>query len=158
MSKVLMSDAICGSVFDSLKRAIVHASTFSENGLAMRASLATLDVLEGESLGPRAAAAGEALRARLASALAPYPMLKDVRGVGLLSGIEFAAPKPARTSQGGSRERSETQVCADNFTVLKAPPLVVAVVAAVRAVVELMRSSPGFWPEALGIARRAVAL
>jgi len=88
-----MSDAVYDSVFDSLKRAIVHTSTFSENGLAMRAGLATLDVLEGESLGARATAAGEALRARLTSALGAYPMVKDVRGLGLLSGIEFTAPK-----------------------------------------------------------------
>ena len=34
---VLMTDAIYESVYHSLKRAIVHTSTFSENGLAMRA-------------------------------------------------------------------------------------------------------------------------
>jgi ornithine--oxo-acid transaminase len=33
---VLMSNAICNSVFSSLPRAFVHTSTFSENGLAMR--------------------------------------------------------------------------------------------------------------------------
>jgi ornithine--oxo-acid transaminase len=57
-----------------------------------------------------------------------------------------------------------TQICGNNFMVLKAaPPLVVSdsqmdgFVTAVREVVELMHSSPGFWSEALGIARRAVA-
>jgi ornithine--oxo-acid transaminase len=181
---VLMSDSIYGSVFDSLKRAIVHTSTFGENGLAMRAGLATLDVLEGESLGPRASAAGESLRRRLASALEPFPMVKEVRGLGLLSGIEFAPPK-----QLGLRVAFEafraihpgmfgqvlvmrlfhdkgflTQICGNNFMVLKAaPPLVVSdsqmdeFVTALRDVVELMHSSPGFWSEALGIARRAVA-
>ena len=44
-SAVLMTDAIYHSVYDSLKRAIVHTSTFSENALSMRAGLATLDVL-----------------------------------------------------------------------------------------------------------------
>jgi ornithine--oxo-acid transaminase len=41
-----------------LHRAIIHPSTFSENRLAMRAGLATLEVLEREHLGGRAAAAG----------------------------------------------------------------------------------------------------
>jgi ornithine--oxo-acid transaminase len=181
---VLMSDGIYDSVFGSLKRAIVHTSTFSENGLAMRAGLATLDVLEGESLGPRAAAAGESFRARLASALRPYPMVKDVRGLGLLSGIEFVAPKQLSLRVAFEAFRAIhpgmfgqvlvmhlfhdkgflTQICGNNFMVLKAaPPLVVsesqmdAFVTAVGEVVELMQSSPGFWSEALGIARRAVA-
>jgi len=55
---VLMSTAISDSVFSSLKRAMVHASTFGENALAMRAGLATLDVLEHESLGERATRLG----------------------------------------------------------------------------------------------------
>ncbi len=62
---VLMTDEVYRSVFSSLKRAIVHTSTYSENSLAMRAGLATLDVLERERLGERAARLGEELRARL---------------------------------------------------------------------------------------------
>ena len=48
---VLMSDEVCDSVYSSLPRAFVHTSTFSENSLAMRAALATLEVLEREELG-----------------------------------------------------------------------------------------------------------
>jgi ornithine--oxo-acid transaminase len=55
-----------------------------------------------------------------------------------------------------------TQVCGNNFMVLKvAPPLVVtdhqldAFVLAVRDVVELAHSPGAFWGEALGLARRA---
>jgi ornithine--oxo-acid transaminase len=39
-----MTDAVCESVYGSLRRSLIHTSTFSENGLAMRAALATLDV------------------------------------------------------------------------------------------------------------------
>jgi ornithine--oxo-acid transaminase len=46
---VLMSDEVYDSVYDSLKRAIIHTSTYSENGLAMRAGLATLEVIENEN-------------------------------------------------------------------------------------------------------------
>ena len=62
---LLMSDAVYDSVYNSLQRAIVHTSTYSENSLAMRAGLATLDVLEHERLGERALAAGDYLRAAL---------------------------------------------------------------------------------------------
>src|SRR5579864_4127305 len=86
---VLMSDAVCNSVYSSLPRAFVHTSTFSENSLAMRAALATLEVLESEELGQRSIEAGNYLRARLVDALSGYEMVKEVRGLGLLLGIEF---------------------------------------------------------------------
>jgi hypothetical protein len=55
--------------------------------------LATLDVLEHESLGERAATlGGPNCGENLSDALAPYEMVKSVRGVGMLSGIEFNRP------------------------------------------------------------------
>ncbi len=57
-----MTDDVYDSVYGSLKRAIVHTSTFSENGMAMRAGLATLETLEQEQLGERGASLGEYLR------------------------------------------------------------------------------------------------
>src|ERR1700694_1751721 len=87
VSAVLMSDAIHRSVFSSFKRSIVHASTFSENSLSMRAGLATLDVLEEHKLGARAAHMGAELQQQLAVALGGYEMVKEVRGKGLLLGI-----------------------------------------------------------------------
>jgi ornithine--oxo-acid transaminase len=180
---LLMSDAIYESVFSSLKRAIIHTSTYSENSLAMRAGLATLDVLERERLGERAAAAGDHLRRRLREVLAPYEMVKDVRGVGLMCGIEFTAPTklslripfeaflkihPGMFGQVLVMRLFRdhgilTQICGNNFMVLKvAPPLVIddhqldEFVTAVAEVVELLHSSASFWSEALGLARRVV--
>ena len=56
-----------------------------------------------------------------------------------------------------------TQICGNNFMVLKAaPPLVVteaqidAFALAITNVVELAHSSGAFWSEALGLARRAI--
>src|SRR4030081_2662960 len=92
-SAVLMSDAVYKSVYSSLKRALVHTSTFSENGLAMRAGLATLDVLEDEHLGHRAAKGGDRLRLALTERLTDYEMFGEVRGLGLLNAIEFVAPR-----------------------------------------------------------------
>jgi len=51
VSAVLMTDKIYHAVYSSLRRAIVHTSTFSENSLSMRAGLASLDVLESQQLG-----------------------------------------------------------------------------------------------------------
>ena len=69
VSAVLMTDAVYRSVYDSLKRSIVHTSTFSENSIAMRTGLATLDVLEHERLGERALRMGEEFRQRLRESL-----------------------------------------------------------------------------------------
>jgi ornithine--oxo-acid transaminase len=182
---VLMSGEIYESVYGSLKRSIVHTSTFSENGLAMRAGLAALDVLERDRLGERGAAAAQELRQRLTHALSGYEMVKEVRGIGMLSGIEFTAPRAMamRLSFEAFRRihpamfgqilvmrlfRDEgilTQICGNNFMALKvAPPLAVteeqigAFVDAVHNVVGLAHNSTMFWQEALGLARRAINL
>ena len=99
VSAVLMTDKIYHAVYSSLKRAIVHTSTFSENSLSMRAGLATLDVLEREELGPRALNLGETFRAKLRRELAGFDMVKEVRGMGLLNGIEFVPPEKTRVSR-----------------------------------------------------------
>ena len=57
----------------------------------------------------------------------------------------------------------QTQICGNNFMVLKAaPPLIIEeqqvdeFVRAIRSVVDLMHTSASFWTEALGLARRVV--
>ena len=181
----LMTDAVYEGVYSSLRRAIVHTSTFSENSLSMRAGLATLDVLENESLGARATELGEELRKRLREELAPFEMVKEVRGLGMLSGIEFGTPSklmlkaafevfmkihPAMFGQivvmRMFRDKNIlTQICGNNFMVLKvAPPLVASraqldeFVVAIRDVVELMHTSTSFWTEAVTLAKRAVRI
>jgi ornithine--oxo-acid transaminase len=183
VSAVLMTDAIYDSVYGSLRRAIIHTSTFSENSLSMRAGLATLDVLEGENLGQRAIKKGEELRARLQESLGRYEMVNAVRGEGLLLGIEFRAPSslrlripfeaflrihPAMFGQIVVMRLFRdsgilTQICGNNFMVLKvAPPLVVTddqldqFVSGIERVVEEAHSTSTFWSEALGLARRAI--
>ncbi|HLG99096.1 MAG TPA: aminotransferase class III-fold pyridoxal phosphate-dependent enzyme [Bryobacteraceae bacterium] len=180
---VLMTNDIYRSVYGSLKRAIVHTSTFSENGLSMRAGLATLDVLESERLGERAGALGHYLRDRLRTALAGFEMVKEVRGVGLLNGIEFTKPHslklrlpfetfhqihPGMFGQVLVMRLFRdaeflTQICGNHFMVLKAaPPLVVSeqhideFVRHLAALVERMHTSASFWTEALGMARRVI--
>ena len=67
-----------------------HGSTFGGNPVACAAALATLDVLELEGCYERAQVLGERARARLhASALANPDLVRDVRGVGLMIGVEL---------------------------------------------------------------------
>ena len=182
-SAVLMSDAICSSVYSSLKRALIHTSTFGENSLAMRAGLATLDILEDEQLGNRATTAGAYLRGALNERLTRFEMVGEIRGLGMFNAVQFKPPRsfklrlafesiakihPAIFGQIVAmrlfrEHRMLTQVCGNDFMVLKiSPPLVVddaqleRFICAIEQVVELMHTSSRFWVEALGIARRVV--
>jgi ornithine--oxo-acid transaminase len=180
---VLMSDAVYNSVYTSFKRSIIHTSTYSENSLSMRAGLATLDVLEDGNLGARAADLGARLRERLTTRLSPYQMIKDIRGLGMMSAVEFQPPKKFRfrilfetfsrihQAMFGQvlvmrlfRDRGiYSQICGNNFMVLKVAPALVITEAqadefvdAMEAVVKLMHTSTSFWTEAIGMARRVI--
>jgi ornithine--oxo-acid transaminase len=93
---VMISDAVYDSVYTSFKRLIIQTSTYSENGLSMRAGLATMDVHAESNLGERGQQLGEQLRDKLAPRLSRYDMVKDIRGLGVMSGIEFRAPRKLR--------------------------------------------------------------
>jgi ornithine--oxo-acid transaminase len=179
---LLMSEKIYASVCGSTGRGTIHKFTFTENGLAMRAGLATLETLDRERLGERALDAGDYLRARLRQALVGYEMVKEVRGLGLLNGIEFQPPRklalrwsfeafekihPGMFGQvllmSMFRRGFLTRMCGNNLMVLKvAPPLVMKereadeFVHAITDVVDMMHSSSTFWSEALGLAGRAI--
>jgi ornithine--oxo-acid transaminase len=180
---VLMSNDIYKSVYSSLGRSIIHTSTYSENGLAMRAGLATLKTMQEEKLGQRSEAMGARLRHALSAALSGYEMVAEVRGLGMLNGIEFRRPERLklripfdsfRKIHEGMfgqivvgklfRERNFlTQMCGNNFMVLKAaPPLIVneeqiaEFVIAMMQVVEEVHATATFWLDALHLARRAV--
>jgi acetylornithine/N-succinyldiaminopimelate aminotransferase len=69
-----------------------HGSTFGGNPLSSAAALATLDVIEGERLAERASEVGQHLVLELEALRALDPRIKEIRGRGLLIGIEFADP------------------------------------------------------------------
>lgn len=56
----MMSDSVYDSVYTPFKGSIIHTSTYSENGLSMRAVLATMDVLAESNLGERGQRLGSA--------------------------------------------------------------------------------------------------
>jgi ornithine--oxo-acid transaminase len=181
---VLMTDEIYESVFHSLRRAFIHTSTFSENSMAMRAALATIEVLDQERLAERSETIGGILRERLRRALGGFEMVKEVRGEGLLCGIEFQAPssvamrvsfeafKAVHPGLFGQmvvmrlfqEKNILTQICGNNFMVLKvSPPLVMSehqmddCVFALSDVMADVHSSGAFWTDALKLARRAMS-
>ena len=90
---VLTRKAIFDKTFDRMDRAVVHGSTFAKNDLAMAAGIATLDVLKSEKVIENAAVRGTQIMSALTAMIPRYELLKDVRGKGLMIGVEFGRPK-----------------------------------------------------------------
>ncbi|MEA3146213.1 MAG: ornithine--oxo-acid transaminase, partial [Verrucomicrobiota bacterium] len=168
-----------------LRRAFIHTSTFSENSLAMRAGIATMHVLQQERLVARGDSLGNEFRERLRVAVSQYEMVKEVRGEGMLTGIEFQAPRNLSMRMSFeafkaihpglfgqilvmrlfNHKNILTQICGNNFMVLKvAPPLTTSenqmlhCIESIRCVIEMVHSSKVFWTDALDLGRRAISL
>lgn len=183
VSAVLMRGDVCRSVFSRIDKAFVHASTFSENALAMRAGLATLDVCEQEDLGTKSEENGAFLREELRKQLAGLEMVKEVRGVGLFNAIEFEAPsslglkmlyKSFNFAHPGlfgqmivkslfEHEHILSQMAGNNYMVIKSlPPLTVSHEQIIEYCAGLGRvcsavshDKAGFWANGLSIAKSA---
>ncbi|OZA31043.1 MAG: aspartate aminotransferase family protein [Hydrogenophilales bacterium 17-61-9] len=69
-----------------------HGSTFGGNPLACATALATLDAIEEENLLENARLRGEAIRSGLRQALASVPGVVEIRGEGMMIGIELDRP------------------------------------------------------------------
>jgi ornithine--oxo-acid transaminase len=129
-----------------MDRALVHGSTFGKNPLAMAAGLATLHVLEAENLIENAARMGEAFTRALQPLTEKYECFYEVRGKGLMLGLEFRAPRSLKLKLGWTmlemaqqglfsqlitvplfqRHRILTQVAGHNMNVIKLlPPLII---------------------------------
>ena len=93
---LLTRKSIFDKIFNQMDRAVVHGSTFAKNDLAMAAGIATLEVMKAEKLVEQAAKRGAELRLALTRLVPGYELLKEVRGKGLMIGIEFGPPKSLR--------------------------------------------------------------
>jgi len=76
----------------TLERSYVHQSTFGRNRLSMAAGVATLRIIERDRLVEHAARMGTVLLDGLAELQQRYEMVGEVRGSGLMIGIELRAP------------------------------------------------------------------
>ena len=80
-------------------------STFGGSPITMSATSATLDVMEREDVRTRSAERGRQLRTHLLALKDKYPVIGDVRGMGLMQGVELVEdrktkePAPKRTNK-----------------------------------------------------------
>ena len=84
-----------------------HASTFGGNPVSLAAALATMDVLEREGI-DNAARVGEFILERVRGWKHSHPLVGDVRGRGLMIGIELVKDKATREPATALRNRVET--------------------------------------------------
>lgn len=139
--------SIYNKVYSSMERCVVHSNTFGRNTLAMSAGLATLEIMEEENLVANAEEMGRELRDGLVEMLPKYEMMAEVRGKGLMIGIEFRRPMQSKKLKIGwdlmhrlneslfgqlivvplfSDHRILTQVAGHGITVVKLlPPLII---------------------------------
>ncbi len=143
---MLTTDKIFSSVYSSMDTIMVHSTTFKAGPLAMAAGLASLAVIEDEGLVENAARVGASLTAGLRGLKEKYDLIADVRGPGLIIGIEFGRPSGMRARAGWAmlqkarvglfaqmvvvalfqRHRILTQVSGDHMEVIKLiPPLTI---------------------------------
>jgi ornithine--oxo-acid transaminase len=142
----LAKDWIFEKVYSSMDRVLVHDSTFGSNAAAMVAGLASLAVIEDEQLVTNAEQTGKLLQDALRDMLEEYELLAEVRGRGLIIGMEFGKPRSLKLRTGWNmlqaarrglfaqmvvvalfeRHRILTQVSGDFMDVIKLlPPLTI---------------------------------
>ena len=110
-----------------------HASTFGGNPISIAAALATMDVLEREGI-DNAARVGEFILERLRGWKHSHPLVGDVRGRGLMIGIELVKDKATREPAAALRNRVETVAFEKGLMILGCgetslrlcPPLIVS--------------------------------
>jgi ornithine--oxo-acid transaminase len=143
---MLAKDWVFEKVYSSMDRVMVHSTTFKGGVMAMTAGLAALAVLDDEGLTENAARTGAALKTSLTAMMESYDVLADVRGRGLMIGLEFGRPSSLRARARWSalrmarvglsaqmivvalfqRHRILTQVSGDHMEVIKLiPPLMI---------------------------------
>ena len=97
LAKGLGSGVPIGAVVAGPKAAHIfepgnHGSTFGGNPLAMRAGIETMRIMKEDGLLENAAQMGDYLQAQLHKALSPLEGFKEVRGKGLMIGVELTRP------------------------------------------------------------------
>ncbi len=88
----LGKDWIFKKVYSSMDRVLVHSASFGANAQAMTAGLAVLSVMENEGTVAHARRIGDLLSGRLKELVPRYELLHEIRGRGLMIGIEFGRP------------------------------------------------------------------
>ena len=115
---------------------VAHGYTYSAHPVAAAAALATLDILEREDIPARVREVSGPFQARLGGLVDRVPYVGDVRGIGLMVGIEMVADKatkaplpktsdlPARVAREAYRRGLMTRV--SGSMMILSPPLVIS--------------------------------
>ncbi|MFZ0955353.1 MAG: acetyl ornithine aminotransferase family protein [Candidatus Sulfotelmatobacter sp.] len=82
-----------------------HASTFGGNPVCIASALATLDVIENERLLANSTAVGDHMRKRMADWPSKLKLVGDVRGLGLMIGVEIVKDKVTKEYGAAYRDR-----------------------------------------------------
>src|SRR3954467_8954574 len=93
VAAMVTSREIHDKAVGTLERCYVHQSTFGRNRLSMAAGLATLRIIDRDGLVEHAAQVGTVLFEGLAELRERHEMIADVRGRGLMIGIELGMPR-----------------------------------------------------------------
>lgn len=112
-----------------------HGSTFGGNPVACAAALAALDVLEEEDLPGRAAALGALLVRRLRELAARHALVREVRGLGLMLGMELQVA--GRPLVEACRQAGLLVNCTAERVIRLLPPLIITEEDVERAVAVL---------------------
>ena len=84
----------------------IHFNTYGGNPISMTQGLATLEVIDQENIQQNAKKVGTHLKNRLKELQEHYPLIGEVRGLGLMLGVELVRePQNQGTGQYGSRRR-----------------------------------------------------
>lgn len=101
-----------------------HGSTYGGNPVSCAAALATIDLIEKELVG-NAEAVGSIALERLRSLRSRFDVITDVRGVGLMIGVEFDSAEVADRVEKAAFERGALLLQAGDATIRVSPPLVI---------------------------------
>ena len=104
--------------------AFAHGFTYSGHPVGAAAAMANLDIVLGEDLVGNAARMGPYLQDHLRAALGSHPLVGDVRGVGLIAGVELVADRATRQHCAPSLRVGPrvAQRCMDNGLIVRALP------------------------------------
>lgn len=115
LSAMLTTQEIFQTIAKGKYGALVHAQTYSHHAVGSAAALATLRYIERHGLVERAATVGARLQERLQSLASEgdgAELIGDVRGLGMLSGVEFVADRKTKQPFARSLKIAEQLVAA----------------------------------------------
>ncbi len=182
---IITTPRIMDSVFSSMERCVVHSNTFGQNDMAMASALASINVIEEDKLVENAAAMGKYVMDKLRPIAEACPFVSDVRGKGLMFGLDFARPQESLKLKMAwdmlhklnfgvfgqmiiiplmERHRILTQVAGYHTEVIKfLPPMIVTkedmdwFLAGIEDVLADVQRIPGAaWDTVSGLAKRAI--